>query len=322
MPTLPEILAGLPADLLERAGQSLSLLRRQGLGCERLRAKVDRLEKADTSPVTLADLLHQTQLQQMLAAVYPDDGLIAEEPRDLQQRVIHHAGDYSHLYYGLPIDESVPEIPETGAVTWVLDPIDGTKGFLAGRHYAIAVGFFVDRQPWFGAMAVPHRSAENTLAIDAVIAFAVAGRGAWISPLNDDAGLPDFDQLDNSEAPRRARPRVAVSLEHGKMRERLQSIETIELFALDSQAKYLAAATGEIDAYLRERRNDGISDALWDHMPGALIAREAGCIVEHFTGRPLGFKPQPDLELAGGMICYRPVAEAALKPLREIMAEV
>ena len=64
-------------------------------------------------------------------------------------------------------------------------------------------------------------------------------------------------------------------------------------------------ATGDIDVYMREMRSDGQSDVTWDHMPGALIATEAGCSVRHFSGKPVEFEPRGPVAFERGVVCFR-----------------
>ena len=167
----------------------------------------------------------------------------------------------------------MPEVPDHGdEVVWILDPIDGTKGYLAGRFYAIALGFFVGGEGRFGAMAVP-RVPEPidgpSLRMAGSLAFSITGRGAWIAKLGGEAAKLEFERLDGGLADRPERVRVAVSLEHGNSADRLGDLTPAKL---DSQAKYLAVATGDLEIYIREKRNDGHPDVTWDHMPGGLIA--------------------------------------------------
>ena len=62
--------------------------------------------KADQSPVTAADRAAETAMRAMIARYRPDDGVIGEE-----------------------FGEDRPEAERL----WVLDPIDGTRAFIAGR---------------------------------------------------------------------------------------------------------------------------------------------------------------------------------------------
>ena len=62
--------------------------------------------KADLSPVTAADRASETAIRQLIEAHYPDHGIIGEE-------------------FG--------SVREEARYVWVLDPIDGTRAFIAGR---------------------------------------------------------------------------------------------------------------------------------------------------------------------------------------------
>lgn len=70
------------------------------------RAPLEVENKADESPVTIADKKVEEHLRQIIETKYPDHGIIGEE-------------------FGTKESKS-PYI-------WVLDPIDGTKSFIAGR---------------------------------------------------------------------------------------------------------------------------------------------------------------------------------------------
>ena len=70
------------------------------------RAKFDIESKADASPVTEADRAGEAAMRRIIESEYPRDGIIGEE-------------------YG--VKDSA-----TGR-SWVLDPIDGTTSFIAGR---------------------------------------------------------------------------------------------------------------------------------------------------------------------------------------------
>lgn len=300
---LSAILASFDAAERDRARAAVRLLMRQARGSERYREHVQSWTKDDKSPVTVADLLHQSQVQQTIADRFAGDGLVCEEPRAMQEQVVHQAADASEKFYGETLRREVIDLPESGRITWMLDPIDGTKGYLAGRYYAIALGFFVDGKPVFGSMAVPHSPRAEATPIDNKVAFAFAGRGAWIADvsLDDD---PEFRPL-RAQRDGFARPyRVAVSLEHGGGIDEKFGADFAAV-KMDSQAKYLAVAADAIDAYLRKMRGDGATDVAWDHMPGIVIAREAGCTVRSFGGAEIHLRPERVLPFDGGMICHR-----------------
>jgi histidinol-phosphatase len=106
--------------------------------------------KADASPVTVADRGAEQLIRERLADAFPQDGVFGEE-------------------FG--------ESPGTNGYRWILDPIDGTKAFVAGV-------------PLFGTMIGLERDGECVLgvvrfpALDEV-AYARRGGGTWWQRGND-----------------------------------------------------------------------------------------------------------------------------------------
>jgi inositol-phosphate phosphatase / L-galactose 1-phosphate phosphatase / histidinol-phosphatase len=85
--------------------------------------------KADESPVTIADREAESAIRAILALERPEDGIIGEE----------HGRE------------------RTGAShVWVIDPIDGTKSFLAGRPiFGTLIALFRDGVPILGLIDQP-----------------------------------------------------------------------------------------------------------------------------------------------------------------------
>ncbi len=82
--------------------------------------------KSDASPVTVADRAAEAAIRQLLAQHRPHDGVIGEE-------------------YG-------EDRPDADRV-WVLDPIDGTRAFVAGRPlFGTLIGLLVAGQPVLGVI--------------------------------------------------------------------------------------------------------------------------------------------------------------------------
>ncbi|OPZ14987.1 MAG: 3'(2'),5'-bisphosphate nucleotidase CysQ [candidate division BRC1 bacterium ADurb.BinA364] len=301
MTDFAEILANADPAIRRRAAAALAMMNDQAIGCEAFRIEARAIVKQDSSPVTIADLLHQAQLQQMLAECFPADGLIAEEPRDLQEQTIAEAVAVSRRHYPAPIRPLAVQRPQSGEFVWMFDPIDGTKGYLAGRHYAIALGLFRRGEPVFAAMAAPANPADAPLRVNGSLAFAAPRLGAWIGRIHR-GGAESFDRL---RPPPPVPPyKVSVSVEHDPaMRDRVQQAADLERVSLDSQIKYLAVAAGDLAAYVRNRRKDGQPDRMWDHMPGAIIAEEAGCAARQFDGSPFDLRADSVIRFEGGLIC-------------------
>ncbi len=86
-------------------------------------------DKADASPVTDADRAGEAAMRQIIEAEYPRDGIIGEE-------------------YG--------EKPGATGRVWVLDPIDGTTSFIAGRPiFGTLIALMVEGWPVLGVIDQP-----------------------------------------------------------------------------------------------------------------------------------------------------------------------
>jgi inositol-phosphate phosphatase / L-galactose 1-phosphate phosphatase / histidinol-phosphatase len=86
-------------------------------------------DKADASPVTEADRAAEAAMRRIIEAEYPRDGIIGEE-------------------YG--------EKPGTTGRIWVLDPIDGTTSFIAGRPiFGTLIALMVEGWPVLGIIDQP-----------------------------------------------------------------------------------------------------------------------------------------------------------------------
>ena len=109
------------------------------------------ITKSDKSPVTIADFGAQALISDRLKAVFPDISLVAEENlrllyqkenEHLKEALTAHVRRFSPHLSQSQILEAINvgsgEIGTTGRF-WTLDPIDGTKGFLRGDQYAVAL---------------------------------------------------------------------------------------------------------------------------------------------------------------------------------------
>jgi len=212
---------------------------------------------------------------------------------------------------------------------WVLDPIDGTRGFVGGRQYAVCLGLIRDGEVVVGALGCPNlplaplsdedgtELARGRIGADGYgVCFAAAkGAGAFCGALGDD-GVPT--------------QRVSTSdeLEPGKLRF-MESYEsrhsshsaTSSLAAragivaaplrLDSQCKYGALARGDAAVFLRFPPPT-YREKIWDHAAGALIATEAGAKVSDASGADLDFSRGRWLDLDRGIIAAPPELHARL----------
>ena len=67
----------------------------------------------------------------------------------------------------------------------MLDPIDGTKGYLLGDQYAVALALVEDGKVQIGALGCPNLTDASTPDNDGPgsVILAARGQGTWISSL-------------------------------------------------------------------------------------------------------------------------------------------
>ena len=208
-----------------------------------------------------------------------------------------------------PYSQSAP-LPEQ---YWSLDPIDGTKGFIKGRAYAVCLALINRGQPSICAIACPKLNpdraadpldphtmgclilAERIAQLDPAGFHHPWGR-VWTVPLFAD-GSPDWSlaiaQPPLPDVPSGASPRWTEGLERSARDVRvldqvMQIVGGQRTIAMDSQAKYATVARGQSDVYMRPApRSWGMH--VWDHAAGVGLCQAAGRLATDLRGRPVEF---------------------------------
>jgi 3'(2'), 5'-bisphosphate nucleotidase len=251
--------------------------------------------KVDTSPVTCADLASQAVVVQQLRRHTGDTRVMAEEDSEqirldaaLRRTVAELAGvaDDEKLIALLEHDNG----REFGAndTYWVLDPVDGTKGFLRREQYAVCLALVERGRPVLAVLACPNWTANGTLLV------AERGRGAETLPLVGDA-VDGGRRVRVSSADNAADIVVTQSVDSATLNQDEIAAVLAQLgvrrptLALDSATKYAAVATGAASLYLRLPNRADYFEKVWDHAAGALVVEEAGGAVSDINGAPLDF---------------------------------
>jgi HAL2 family 3'(2'),5'-bisphosphate nucleotidase len=271
-------------------------------------------EKPDRSPVTVADLGSQVLISLALGEAFPADPVMGEE--DASQisgnaSGVIRAALHDHLARELPgidaeaAEDALERCADTGGPTgrwWTLDPVDGTKGFLRGGQYAIALALVEDGDVTLGVLGCPNlERADGRIGS---IFVAESGGGTWELALDGDATEARITVSDIRDP---ARARYAESLEAahsaqdeaGLIAQRLGITEAP--LRLDSQAKYGLVARGDASIYLRIP-HAGYVENVWDHAAGAIVVTEAGGLVSDIDGLPLDFRTGRRLTRNRGVI--------------------
>lgn len=181
------------------------------------------VNKADLSPVTIADFAIQSLLTATVKAAFPGDTVVGEEDAselrsdllllETVYELVRGVTGYgepddgvngrSHLPPGVTVPNSREQmcnfIDECGAGkpsetgrTWVFDPIDGTKTYVRGELYAINIALLIDGKQVIGAAGCPNMSMDAQAPLNnsdihptGCIVYAIRGHGAFIRPIAD-----------------------------------------------------------------------------------------------------------------------------------------
>lgn len=266
--------------------------------------------KDDASPVTVADFAVQALIVSRLHEQFPEDNFIAEEfVLDLRKdmALFRAVCDATGMD-----EEALVKIIDlcdfTGADdsrTWILDPNDGTRGFVKMRHYCIALGLMEGGVMRVGVLGCPNLPVSGIVADGGSelgsVFHAEQGQGAYMISEKD----IDTSSVDPSVVLKGKRcnvsdvtdPSKADFCESFEARHSSHSLSTkiAEIlnmngapYRLDSQAKYGCIARGDVSIFLRFPR-EGYVEKVYDSAPAVIVVEEAGGRVTDGRGQPLDF---------------------------------
>ncbi|AIT80338.1 3'(2'),5'-bisphosphate nucleotidase CysQ [Novosphingobium pentaromativorans] len=198
-------------------------------------------EKTPGSPVCEADLAVDAFLKRELSALLPSAGWLSEETADAPDRL-------------------------QDQLVWLVDPIDGTRDFIAGRTgWAISVALVNTRRPLFGYLYAPVRRRDE----GGEFWHAEAGKGSWRNGRRLVAS--DCKSLLGARVP--AKKLAAEDTD-------LTLVDQPNSIAL--RMAMVAADEADLLATLRWGYE-------WDIAAAGLIAREAGATVTDAFGKALNY---------------------------------
>jgi 3'(2'), 5'-bisphosphate nucleotidase len=274
----------------------------------------DALAKGDRSPVTLADLATQIVVSRRLAESFPGDPLLAEEDSgalegspEMAERVLEQVGKHISDITRDAMIEALDRGDHSGEAGryWVLDPIDGTKGFLRGDQYAVALALVVDGTVQVGVLGCPNLPTPGGGKRQGFLFSATRGSGAESHALDGQIhgelrvdGIRDVAEAVLCESVEAAHAAHSVQ---GRIASRLGI--TAPSYRIDSQCKYAVVARGEASIYLRLPRDTSYREKVWDHAAGSLVLEEAGGRISDLHGRPLDFSQGRLLGNHQGIVC-------------------
>jgi 3'(2'), 5'-bisphosphate nucleotidase len=209
----------------------------------------DIREKTDKTPVTEADLAAERVIVAMLEGAFPDIPVISEEQVEAEG------------------------LPPSPARFWAVDPLDGTREFIAkSDEFAVCIGLVEEGRPILGVVHGPAKG----------VTYAACGPGTATRQRN--GGNPEPIA---ARAPGRDGLVVVHSRSHENSRrlaEFLADYPVKERVKCGSALKFGVLAAGEADLYPRFG-----TTMEWDTAAGQAILEAAGGRVETGGGDTLRY---------------------------------
>lgn len=217
--------------------------------------------KADDSPLTAADLAAHRVIMARLAALTPDIPVISEEADDIPR-----------------------EVRAQWSRCWLVDPLDGTKEFIArGNDFTVNIALVEDGEAVLGVVLAP---------VTGIAYLAARGCGAW----RVDGATRQRLQVVPLPAPGERPLRMVGSRRHRGARDDAfcaavtQRLGEVEFTAVGSAFKLCVVAEGGADVYPRFGPT-----MEWDTAAGQVVVEQAGGLLIDEQGRPFRYNRRDTL---------------------------
>jgi 3'(2'), 5'-bisphosphate nucleotidase len=208
------------------------------------------MQKEDKTPVTEADLAAERVIVKMLTEAFPDIPIVSEETA--------------------PADGFAPP----AARFWVVDPLDGTKEFVAmNGEFAVCIGLVEDGRPVLGVVHGP--ALGVTYAAHGPGTAIRMRRGAAPETIGARAPSPDGVVVIHSRTNENSR----------RLAEYFEGRAILERMSCGSALKFGVLAAGDADLYPRFG-----TTMEWDTAAGqAILEAAGGSVVTIATGEPMRY---------------------------------
>ena len=200
--------------------------------------------KEDKSPVSNGDLRVNELISKKISELTPDIPIISEETVDLK-------------------------IKNTAKVFWLIDPIDGTREYIAGKdEYTLNAALVIDTIPVLGLVGVPKKNR---------LFYTYAPGESYLIENKNTKKI-----FCKKQQPKDKVVALSSSIKPSDtILNKLKEYNVTSIVKMASSYKFCVIATGEYDIYAaRERANE------WDYAAGHAVAQNAGAIIKTLDEKP------------------------------------
>ncbi len=200
--------------------------------------------KNDNSPVSNGDIEVNKILTDKINQLTPDIPVISEETVNLEEK-------------------------NKNKVFWLIDPIDGTKEYIAGKdEYTLNAALVINQKPVIGLVGVPKKGRL----------FYSYGEGkSYLKEKEIIKKISCQKKTDSTEI----KAVSSVIKPSDIILNKLKSFNVTSISKVASSYKFCLIANGEFDIYAaKERANE------WDYAAGHAVAEGAGATITTLDGKP------------------------------------
>ncbi|MDC0511547.1 3'(2'),5'-bisphosphate nucleotidase CysQ [Pelagibacteraceae bacterium] len=222
-------------DTFNIAGQETIYLYEKGLKIE---------VKEDKSPVSNGDLRANELITKRINELTPNIPVVSEETVDMK-------------------------IKNTAKVFWLIDPIDGTREYIAGKdEYTLNAALVVNTIPVLGVVGVPKKNR---------LFYSYAPGESYLI----ESGKTKKINCQKKQPKGKIVALSSVFKPSDIILNKLKEYNVNLIVKMASSYKFCVIAAGEYDIYAaRERANE------WDYAAGHAIAQNAGAIIKTLDEKP------------------------------------
>jgi 3'(2'), 5'-bisphosphate nucleotidase len=203
--------------------------------------------KEDGSPVSNGDLKCNDLITNKILELTPNIPIVSEETVDLK-------------------------IKNKEKIFWLIDPIDGTKEYVAGKdEYTLNAALIIDKVPVIGLVGAPKKK-----------------RLFYSYGIGDSYLIENNKKIKNDCSKKTSRGEIVAlassSSPPEEIMKELKKYNVTSVVKMASSYKFCVIASGEYDIYAaKERANE------WDYAAGHAVAEHAGAIIKTLDGKPFNY---------------------------------
>ncbi|EIJ89383.1 3'(2'), 5'-bisphosphate nucleotidase [Nematocida parisii] len=242
--------------------------------------------KSDLSPVTVYDIIIQMIFCKFLDG-FPVTIVTEEENNEYYNRIytdIHNNTTEEYIYIREFLKQNKIVLNNTSRrvftqsfissdnITVILDPIDGTKGFINGRSYSTVVSCVKSDKVLFSIISCPKEGIIyykcNMAGSDGLLLGYPHRKRVKTLYINK-SFKPTYKRFIKSLS-----LRIGISAEsdhsnsiQNEFISRISQVYTVHVKKLDGQSKYACVAVQKLDLFIRIPRTR-ITEKVWDHCAG------------------------------------------------------